>query len=732
VVDQPAPDQPTQDRAARPGGTGTGAMPSRLSWELLAFAELSALCGLAVAQPLLDSIGRSPDFLLFHGAGTTDALLLVAAVVLGPPLALWGLGAAARLAGDRARRAAQAVLVGAVFAAFAVQVGKHLTPVRGVALAALAAFAGAGVAVAYARLAPLAQVLRVAAIGPLVFVLLFVFTSPASAVVLSGGDSARVPVVAGKEIGPHPPIVVIVLDELPLTSLLDVDGQVDGARLPNFARLADGSTWYRNATAVSPHTTYAVPSMLTGRYPSGEVAPHYSTHPENLFTLLGGVYDIQAWETITQLCPPQLCRSRPGQAGSGLAGMVAEAASLLGRMASPYDSAEDPTAGYREQTVADDVRRNDRSPESGPEFRMSRLAENQPSRFTDFLAALAADRAAADEGAAVERAAAGGARPGRGAAAGPPLRFLHLLIPHSPWLYLPSGVRYDGSAGLPFDGRWWARLAHQRHLQQVAYADRLLGQALRALRDAGLYDDSLVVVTSDHGDSFSDGVSGRDMDAGQRAAAEIGWVPLFVKEPGQTAGRVDDRNWQHVDLLPTLADYAGVQVPWAVDGRSARGEPRPDGSKRFDQKPGTPMTLDAAAHLPDVLRGPAARPVLPEMPQLAITGRPVRDFLVTEGGPPVTVANGAEFADVRPDSGKLPALVDAGVPQWVPEGTPVAIAVNGRVGAVALACADHAGRRRVVGLVTDETLFVSGYNRLEFFEVTGRPGAWGLTRMTSG
>jgi arylsulfatase A-like enzyme len=38
------------------------------------------------------------------------------------------------------------------------------------------------------------------------------------------------------------------------------------------------------------------------------------------------------------------------------------------------------------------------------------------------------------------------------------------------------------------------------------------------------------------------------------------WVPLFIKAVDQHDGRVDDRNWQHVDLLPTLADYAKVKV----------------------------------------------------------------------------------------------------------------------------------------------------------------------------
>lgn len=309
------------------------------------------------------------------------------------------------------------------------------------------------------------------------------------------------------------------------------------------------------------------------------------------------------------------------------------------------------------------------------------------------------------------------------------LRFLHMLIPHSPWLYLSSGLRYDGPPDLPFDGQWWARLAYQRHMQQVAYTDRLLGEALAALDRAGLYDRSLIVVTSDHGDSFSEGVAGRDLDGAQRAAAELAWVPLFIKEPGQQTGRVDDRNWQEVDLLPTLADYTGVSLPWRTDGISALRQRREGEDKRFDQVPGVPLAIKASAHFPAVLRGPAARPVLPDVPEFALVGRQVSDLPGGAAGPPVKVANGREFADVRPQRGKVPALVDATFPAGAarpPAGTPVAIAVNGRIGAVALAAADHDGDLRAVGLVTDERLFVTGANDLQLYVVSGSAGQWRL------
>src|SRR5690606_39308459 len=60
-----------------------------------------------------------------------DVLLLVAALVLIPPLVLWTLGAAVGLVGRRARRAAHAASVGMLVVLFAIQLGRHLSAVRG-------------------------------------------------------------------------------------------------------------------------------------------------------------------------------------------------------------------------------------------------------------------------------------------------------------------------------------------------------------------------------------------------------------------------------------------------------------------------------------------------------------------------------------------------------------------------------------------------------------------------
>ncbi|HEV3495216.1 MAG TPA: hypothetical protein VHA34_02580, partial [Actinomycetes bacterium] len=282
--------------------------------ELPLLLELSGLCGLAVALPTLDVLGHSPDFLVLERLDAGDLVLLAAVVAVVPPLALEAAGALAGLAGPRARRTAHLATVAGLLAALAVQVGKHLTSLRGLPLAIAATVAaGAGTAL-YVRLPALARVLRVAAPAPLLAAGVFLLASPASALVLPGHDApvAR-PAPVGGPAADWPPIVVISFDELPLTSLLDTTGRVDPATYPSFAWLAGRSTWYRNATAVTQWTRDAFPAMLTGRYPSRALPPHHRSYPDNLFTLLDGVYQLDVHETSTMLWPGGTApQRRPG------------------------------------------------------------------------------------------------------------------------------------------------------------------------------------------------------------------------------------------------------------------------------------------------------------------------------------------------------------------------------------------------------------------------------------
>ena len=103
------------------------------------------------------------------------------------------------------------------------------------------------------------------------------------------------------------PVVLLVFDELPLTSLMDERRLIDPVRYPNFARLAENAHWFRNATTVTDTTTQSVPAILTGRIPDGIRIPTFEDYPNNLFTLLSDSYELRVFESSTRLCPPRLC-----------------------------------------------------------------------------------------------------------------------------------------------------------------------------------------------------------------------------------------------------------------------------------------------------------------------------------------------------------------------------------------------------------------------------------------
>jgi arylsulfatase A-like enzyme len=101
----------------------------------------------------------------------------------------------------------------------------------------------------------------------------------------------------------------------------------------------------------------------------------------------------------------------------------------------------------------------------------------------------------------------------------------------------------------------------------VARVDAALGEVLQFLTDAGLYDDAMIVVTSDHGEGFAE--PGLMLGHGlSLQEAEIR-VPLLVKLPGQRyAGRRVPEMVRLLDVAPSILDVAGVSPPSSFAGRS--------------------------------------------------------------------------------------------------------------------------------------------------------------------
>jgi len=175
----------------------------------------------------------------------------------------------------------------------------------------VALLVGAGLAALYAREAPVRSFVTVISPAPLLFLVLFLFFSPVSDLVLPEGGAEA---VAG-ESRSRTPVVMVVFDELPATSLMDARDRIDAGRYPAFASFARDATWYRMATTVAGRTTEAVPALLTGRKPREDELPIAADHPQSLFTLLSRSHRLSVVEPITDVCPADLCaEDRPDMA----------------------------------------------------------------------------------------------------------------------------------------------------------------------------------------------------------------------------------------------------------------------------------------------------------------------------------------------------------------------------------------------------------------------------------
>ncbi|HET8644947.1 MAG TPA: sulfatase-like hydrolase/transferase, partial [Vicinamibacteria bacterium] len=117
---------------------------------------------------------------------------------------------------------------------------------------------------------------------------------------------------------------------------------------------------------------------------------------------------------------------------------------------------------------------------------------------------------------------------------------------------------------------------------EVRMADYEVGRVLEAIAQEGLAPDTLVVVTSDHGEAFLEQGA---MVHGTSLQQEMLRVPLIVHLPGQSSAARVPQRVPTVDVLPTVLDALGLSVPAQVQGRSRRPGRRPAPAAVFAEAP---------------------------------------------------------------------------------------------------------------------------------------------------
>lgn len=520
---------------------------------------IALLFNLAVTQPLYELLSRNAQFFVARGSEPVDIFVLVLVLSFLIPASLlfvvYGLKKVSRIAGE--------VVYGILFilltALFILPLLKKVEILPGWFILASSLFLGCSLFWVTKRFQTLNLFLKYLSVSIFVFAAIFLMNPSISKILTSKQPES----MALTKISSTTPVVFVILDELPLISLLTKDREIDSVRFPNFSRLQKDSLWFRNTSTVADGTPEAVAAILTGKYPEQRRLPALKDYPNNLFTLLGGSYELRVLEHVTKLCPENVnvAGERKMAASERFRNLYLDLSVIYLHIILPMEltadlpSVKHTWSNFWQQSTSGNVL-----------VRLDDAYSSRVEQFKKFLELLQPSTK-------------------------PALYFQHIFLPHVPWEYLPSGNRYDyrgygpmGIEGISVKEENWLDddcivfRGYQRHLLQLGFTDRKLGELIEHLKSVQLYDRALIVITADHGASFRPGDSFRSLSGSNYQ--DILNVPLFVKLPSSARVAIIDRNVESIDILPTIADALGIKLGFETDGSSALQ----DGSQQRNKK----------------------------------------------------------------------------------------------------------------------------------------------------
>ena len=676
--------------------------------------HIFALFGFAVAQPLFDLLSKNADFLVAHDLRPLDLLILASILSLLLPSLLVLVETLGSFLHRRVGDYAHWLVVGVLVSALALQVSKKLFGGPGIVLSVGSVVVGLFSGWVSCRVRPFQSFLTFLSPAIVLFPALFLLRPPVlELLVFEEPKAEAAPGGASSDI----PIVMVVFDELSTSSLLNEQRLINAFRYPNFAAVAQDAHWFRNASTVAERSSRALPAILTGRYTEENVPPTAASYPENLFTWLGGNYELNAFESFTNLCPNELCRELIfGETfGERIRTTLLDLWFVYLHLALPTDLTHSlPAVTATMRNFAD----------SKPRTKAASVRE-QRWQIRDWVFLSFVNRIQPSDS--------------------PVLYFLHTLLPHLPWTYLPSGKEYRPSDVFRFPhgitretwgtDEWETVQGFQRHLLQAQYADALLGTLLARLREVGLYDRSLIIVAGDHGVSFWPNESRRSV--AEKNRADILAVPLFVKLPHQQEAVVSERNVEIIDIFPTIADVLDAELPWAVDGQSALGPPQSERSQKqmFRKvrqdvehlvfKPGLEELANTVRRKISLFgSGEDPRSIYRIGRFRSLVGRTIEQLApASTSDLELKLKNERSFQEVDLDRPFIPAHIEGQIiaRQRSPDRLHLAVAVNGRIEAVTQTYQGPESAWSFTAMVP-ETVFKAGSNRVEVLVILESEG----------
>jgi hypothetical protein len=323
-----------------------------------------------------------------------------------------------------------------------------------------------------------------------------------------------------------PPVFVLILDELPYEVLVE-DGELDTEAYPNFAELAGDGTWFTNATSNYYWSADSIPKTLIN--PIVDIADQFDVRLYLQFPPIESRYVDECGETYT-------CRGERYLAQNNRLWLATNLA-----LRSLYEATTDWVETAVTWPVGWLVNPLDTTYPQADPFGYQAFTKKQFDLFVNDI---------------------------DGQEAGGTIHVLHSLATHWPYSFNEN----EGAVSSKSSSVIWVNRKGSR--KSAMFADSLLGSLISKLKAEGIYEESVVVVTSDHGlRTFS------PSPEKPPAQFEI-QVPLLIRAPG-AGNQISDVDYQHYDFGPTLADILGLAPPDNSKGVSAFSEERPERDKIF-------------------------------------------------------------------------------------------------------------------------------------------------------
>ncbi len=144
--------------------------------------------------------------------------------------------------------------------------------------------------------------------------------------------------------------------------------------------------------------------------------------------------------------------------------------------------------------------------------------------------------------------------------------WIHMFPPHDP--YLPpepyKGMFSDqGKVDKTYPYWYWVPMRNS-YDEFIRYCDNQFKNFIISLEERQL-ENTIIVLSSDHGESFEHGYI---LHGGPYLYEQLTHIPLIIKEPGQTEGKIINGPVEQIDIPATILDLAKIQLPSWMEGRS--------------------------------------------------------------------------------------------------------------------------------------------------------------------